>query len=86
VDDLEVEEKEGGHKQSDRNGNPRKLAGREQCYLTSDEREMPGEARVGKSLHQRGVAAGRVLSIELSVFSGEKRDWGTEGTETEKRN
>jgi len=69
VDGFQIEEKQNGHKKSDGNGNPRKLAGREQCYLTSKERDKPDGARIGKSVHQSGLRAGRVFSIRLSVLS-----------------
>ena len=51
---FEVQKEKQRHKKSGHNGNPRKLAGREQCDLTGNERNTPSEARVGKSVHQRG--------------------------------
>lgn len=71
---FEIEEKQDGYKNSERNGKPRKLAGREQGDLTYNEGNRPSEARVGKSLHQSGAGGGRVLSFQLVVLSKEKRE------------
>jgi len=62
-----------GQKERGRNGESRKLAGREQGDLTYNDGDRPSEARVGKSLHQCGVGGGRLLSFQLSVLSKEKR-------------
>ena len=48
---FEVEEEKQRQEESGRDGNPRKLAGREQGDLTSNERDKPGGARIGKSVH-----------------------------------
>jgi hypothetical protein len=48
---FEVEDEKQRQEESGGDGNPRKLAGGEQDDLTSDERDKPGGARNGKSVH-----------------------------------
>src|SRR5208337_3888716 len=83
---FEVAGEKQGQKESGHNGNPRKLARREQSDLTNNDGDSPSEARVGKSLHQSGVGGGRVLSSQLSVLSTQrKRDDNTKLTLRKKR-
>src|SRR5208337_1896194 len=62
---FEVAGEKQGQKESGHNGNPRKLAGREQSDLTNNDGDRPSEARVGKSLHQSGVGGGGVFSCQF---------------------
>ena len=71
---FEVEDEKEGQEKSGRDGNPRRLAGREQGDLTSNQSDKPGGARNGKSVHHyvvlgREGRAGEFLSDKWLVLS-----------------
>ncbi len=74
VKQCEVEDEKKGQEESGRDGNPRRLAGREQGNLTSNESDKPGGAGNGTSVHHYVVLeeegrTGEFLSDKWLVLS-----------------